>query len=144
MSPPDPRHPAEADGAYPYELPVHDSAITGTGTGMPGADTRQYEEWHHADPPPRGAGGWDAMQEFGPPPDWTDEGVFIAGDGDRSPDPATSQAGRSASPSRDMDARSARPRRAQGSPAASLRSGLWQQTGSARPSSRTAARGNMP
>ena len=82
MSHPDPRHPAEANGAYPYELPVHDSAITGTGTGMPGTDTRQYEEWHHADPPPRGAGGWDAMQEFGPPPDWTDEGVFIAGDDD--------------------------------------------------------------
>jgi len=40
MSHPDPRHLAEADGAYPYELPVHDSAITGTGTGMPGADTR--------------------------------------------------------------------------------------------------------
>jgi hypothetical protein len=86
MSHPDPRHPAEANGAYPYELPVHDSAITGTGTGMPGADTRQYEEWHHADPPPRGAGGWDAMREFGLPPDWTDEGVFIAGDGDRSPE----------------------------------------------------------
>ena len=83
MSHPDPRHLAEANGAYPYELPVHDSAITGTGTGMPGADTRQYEEWHHADPPPRGAGGWDAMREFGPPPDWTDEGVFIAGDDDR-------------------------------------------------------------
>lgn len=86
MSHPDPRRPAEANGAYPYELPAHDSAITGTGTGMPGADTRQYEEWHHADPPPRGAGGWDAMREFGLPPDWTDEGVFIAGDGDRSPE----------------------------------------------------------
>ena len=48
MSHPDPRPPAEANGAYPYELPVHDSAITGTGTGMPGTDTRQYEEWHHA------------------------------------------------------------------------------------------------
>ena len=82
MSHPDPRHLAEADGAYPYELPVHDSAITGTGTEMPGADTPQHEEWHHADPPPRGAGGWDAMREFGPPPDWTGEGVFIAGDGD--------------------------------------------------------------
>ena len=82
MRHPDPRHPAEANGAYPYELPVHDSAITGTGTGTPGADTRQYEEWHHADPPPRSAGGWDAMQEFGPPPGWTDEGVFIAGDDD--------------------------------------------------------------
>jgi hypothetical protein len=80
MSHPDPGHPAEANGAYPYELPVHDSAITGTGTGMPGADTRQYEEWHHADPPLRGAGGWDATREFGPRPDWTDEGVFIAGD----------------------------------------------------------------
>ena len=82
MSHPDPRHLAEANGAYPYELPVHDSAITGTGTGMPGADTRQHEEWHHAEPPPRGAGGWDATREFGPPPDWTDEGVFIAGDDD--------------------------------------------------------------
>jgi hypothetical protein len=82
MSHPDPRHPAEANGAYPDELPVHDSAITGKGTGMPGADTRQYEEWHHADPASLGAGGWDAMQEFGPPPDWTDEGVFIAGDDD--------------------------------------------------------------
>jgi hypothetical protein len=78
MSHPDPRHPAEANGAYPYGQPVHDSAITGTGTGMPDTDTRQYEEWHHADPPPRGAGGWDAMQEFGPPPDWADGGVFIA------------------------------------------------------------------
>jgi len=58
--------------------------------------------------------------------------------------PAASQAGRSASPGRDMDARSARPRRAQRSPAASLRSGLRHQTGSARPSSRTAARENMP
>ena len=85
MSHPDPRHPAEANGAYPYGQPVHDSAITGTGTGMPGTDTRQYEEWHHADPPPRGAGGWDAMQEFGPPPDWADEGVFIAGDDDGQP-----------------------------------------------------------
>jgi hypothetical protein len=75
-------HLAEADGAYPYQLPVHDSAITGTGTGMPGADTRQHEEWHHADPPPRGAGGWDATRESGPPPDRTDEGVFIAGDDD--------------------------------------------------------------
>ena len=82
MSHPDPRHLAEADGAYPYELPVHDSAITGTGTEMPGADTPQHEEWHHADPPPRGAGGWDAMREFGPLRDWTGEGVFIAGDGD--------------------------------------------------------------
>ena len=83
MSHPDPRHPAEANGANPYELPVHDSAISGTGTGMPRTDTRQYEEWHHDDPPLRGAGGWDAMREFGPPPDWTDEGVFIASDGDR-------------------------------------------------------------
>ena len=82
MSHPDPRDPAEANGAYPYELPVHDSAITGKGTGMPGADTRQYEEWHHADPASRGAGGWNAMQESGPPPDWTHEGVFIAGDDD--------------------------------------------------------------
>jgi len=82
MSHPDPRHPAEANGAYRYELPVRNSAITSTGTGIPGTDTRQYEEWHHADPPPRGAGGWDAMQEFDPPPDWTDEGVFIAGDDD--------------------------------------------------------------
>ena len=82
MSHPDPRHLAEANGAYPYELPVHDSAITGAGTGMPGTDTRQHEEWHHADPPPRGAGGWDATQESGPPPGWTDEGVFIAGDDD--------------------------------------------------------------
>ena len=85
MSHPDPRHPAEANGAYPYGQPVHDSAITGTGTGMPDTDTRQYEEWHHADPPPRGAGGWDAMQEFGPPPDWADEGVFMAGDDDGQP-----------------------------------------------------------
>ena len=85
MSHPDPRQPAEANGAYPYGQPVHDSAIT-TGTGMPDADTRQYEEWHHADPPPRGAGGWDTMQEFGPPPDWADEGVFIAGDDDRQPE----------------------------------------------------------
>ncbi len=53
--------------------------------------------------------------------------------------PATSQAGRSASPGRDMDVRSARPRRAHRSPAASLRSGLRQQTASARPRSRTAA-----
>jgi hypothetical protein len=82
MSHPDPGNPAEANGAYPYELPVHDSAITSTGTGMPSADTRQREEWHHADPPPRGAGSWDAVREFGPPPDWTDEGVFIAGDDD--------------------------------------------------------------
>ena len=44
MSHLDPRHPAEANGAYPYELPVHDSAITGTGTGMPGTDNRQYQE----------------------------------------------------------------------------------------------------
>jgi len=73
MSHPDPRHLAAADGAYPYELPVHDSAITGPGTEMPGADTRQHEEWHHADPLPRGAGGWDATRESGPPPDWTDE-----------------------------------------------------------------------
>ena len=41
MSHPDPGHPAEANGAYLYELPVHDSAITGTGTGMPGTGTRQ-------------------------------------------------------------------------------------------------------
>ena len=82
MSHPDPRRPAEANGAYPYELPVHDSATTGAGTGMPGTDARQHEEWHHADPPPRGAGGWDAMQESGPPPGWADEGVFIAGDDD--------------------------------------------------------------
>ena len=83
MSHPDPRHLAEANGAYPYELPVHDSAITGAGTEMPGADTAQHqEEWHHADPPPRGAGGWDATREFGPPLDGTDEGVFIAGDDD--------------------------------------------------------------
>ena len=57
MSHPDPGHPAEANGAYPYELPVHDSASTGTGTGMPRIGTRQYQEWHHADPPSRGAGG---------------------------------------------------------------------------------------
>jgi hypothetical protein len=50
MSHPDPRHLAEANGAYSYELPVRDSAIADTGTGMPGADTWQYEEWHHADP----------------------------------------------------------------------------------------------
>jgi hypothetical protein len=82
MNHPDPRHLAEANGAYPYELPVHDSAITGTDTGMPGAGTSQHEEWHHADPPPRGAGGWDATRQFGPPPDWTGQGVFIAGDDD--------------------------------------------------------------
>src|ERR1035441_2826168 len=77
MSHPDPRPLAEANGAYPYELPVHDSAITGAGTEMPGADTPQHqEEWHHADPPPRGAGGWDATREFGPPLDGTDEGVL--------------------------------------------------------------------
>jgi hypothetical protein len=82
MSHPDPGNPAEANGAHPYELPVHDSAIASTGTGMPSADTRQYEEWRHADPPSRGAGSWDAVREFGPPPDWTDEGGFIAGDDD--------------------------------------------------------------
>ena len=82
MSHTDPRHPAEANEAYPYGLPVDDSAITGTGIGMPGADTRQHDEWHNADPLHRGAGGWDAMGEFGPPPDWTDEGVFIAGHDD--------------------------------------------------------------
>jgi len=82
MSHPDPRRPAEANGAYPYELPGHDSVTTGAGTGMPGTDARQHEEWHHADPPPRGAGDWDAMQESGPPPGWADEGVFIAGDDD--------------------------------------------------------------
>ena len=82
MSHPDPRRPAEANGACPYELPVHDSVTTGAGTGMPGTDARQHEEWHHADPPPRGAGDWDAMQESGPPPGWADEGVFIAGDDD--------------------------------------------------------------
>jgi hypothetical protein len=82
MSHPDPGHPAEANGAYPYELPVHDSAITSAGTGIPGADTRQHEEWHHADPPPRGAGGWDTRQASGPPPGWADEGVFIAGHDD--------------------------------------------------------------
>lgn len=80
MSHPDPRHPAEANGAYPHELPVHDSASTGTSTGMPG--TRQYQEWHHADPPPRGAGSWDAMQASGPRPGWADEGVFVAGHDD--------------------------------------------------------------
>ena len=53
---------------------------------MPGTDTRQYEEWHHADPLRRGAGGWDAMQEFGPPPDWADEGIFIAGGDDPQPE----------------------------------------------------------
>jgi hypothetical protein len=80
MSHPDPGNPAEANGAYPHELPVHDSASTGTGTGMPG--TGQYQEWHHADPPPRGAGGWDATRESGPPPGWADKGVFIAGHDD--------------------------------------------------------------
>ena len=85
MSHPDPRQPAEANGTYPHGQPVHDSAITGTDTGMPGTDTRQNEEWHHADTPPRSAGGWDAMQEFGPPPDWADEGVFLAGDDDGQP-----------------------------------------------------------
>jgi hypothetical protein len=34
------------------------------------------------------------MQEFGPPPDWTDEGVFIAGDDDRQPDWDTGPASR--------------------------------------------------
>jgi hypothetical protein len=82
MSHPDPGNPAEANGAYPYELPVHDSASTGTSTGMPGTGTGQYQEWHHADPPPRGAGGWDPRQESGPSPGWADEGVFIAGDDD--------------------------------------------------------------
>jgi hypothetical protein len=82
MSHPDPGRPAEANGACPYELPVHDSVTTGAGTGMAGTDARQHEEWHHADPPPRGAGGSDAMQESGPPPGWADEGVFIAGDDD--------------------------------------------------------------
>jgi hypothetical protein len=86
MSHPDPRHPAEANGAYPYGLPVDDSAITGTGTGMPGTETRQYEDWRHTDPLRRGAGGWEAMQEFGPPPDWADEGVFIAGEDDSQPE----------------------------------------------------------
>jgi hypothetical protein len=41
MSHPDPGHPAEANGAYPSELPVHDSANTGTGTGIPGTGTGQ-------------------------------------------------------------------------------------------------------
>jgi hypothetical protein len=85
MSHPDPRHPAEASGAYPHELPVHDSAITSTGTGMSGRDTRQYGEWHHADPLRRGPGRWDAMQESGPAPDWTGEGVFIADSDDGQP-----------------------------------------------------------
>jgi hypothetical protein len=82
MTHPDPRHLAEANGAYPYELPGHDSAITGACTEMPGADTSHHQEWHHADPPSRSAGGWDAMRESGPPPGWTEEGVFIAGDDD--------------------------------------------------------------
>jgi hypothetical protein len=86
MSHPDPRHPAEANVAYPHELPAHDSAITSTGAGMPGKDTRQDEEWHHADPPPYGTGSWDAIQEFGPPSDWTEGGVFIAGDDDGQPE----------------------------------------------------------
>src|SRR4029077_530592 len=80
MSHPDPRRQAKANGAYPYELPVHDSVTTGAETGMPGTDARQHEKWHHANPPPRGAGDWDARQESGPPPGWADEGVFIAGD----------------------------------------------------------------
>jgi bifunctional DNA-binding transcriptional regulator/antitoxin component of YhaV-PrlF toxin-antitoxin module len=42
-----------------------------------------------------------------------------------------------------MDGSSARPRRTQRSPAASRRPGLRQQTGSARPRSRTAAQGNL-
>ena len=112
MSHPDPRHPAEADGALPYELPVRDCAITGTGTGMSGADTRQHEEWHHADPPPRGAGGWDAMREFGPPPDWTDEGVFIAGDGDRQPERDTGPASPASGTPRHYPARRLPARRA--------------------------------
>jgi len=82
MSHPDPGHPADANGAYPSELPVHDSASTGTGTGMPGTGTGQCQEWHHADPPPRGAGGRNARQESGPPSGWADEGVFIAGHDD--------------------------------------------------------------
>ena len=82
MSHPDPGRPAEANGACPYELPGHDSVTPGAGTGMPGTDARQHEEWHHADPPPRGAGDRDARQESGPPPGWADEGVFIAGDDD--------------------------------------------------------------
>ena len=36
---PSPRNPAEANGAYTRAAGT-DSAITGTGTGMPGADTR--------------------------------------------------------------------------------------------------------
>jgi hypothetical protein len=94
MNHPDPRHLAEANGDYPYELPVHDSAITGTDTEMPGAGTPQHEEWHHADPPPRGAGGWDATRQFGPLPDWTDQGVFIAGDDDGQHDWDTGPASR--------------------------------------------------
>ena len=39
MSHPDPRQPAEANGTYPHGQPVHDSAITGTDTGMPGTDS---------------------------------------------------------------------------------------------------------
>jgi hypothetical protein len=92
MSHPDSGHPAEANGAYTYEVPVYDSATSGTGTGMPGTDARQYQEWHHADPPPRSAGGWDARQESGPPPSWTDEGVFIAGHDDSQHERDTSPA----------------------------------------------------
>jgi hypothetical protein len=82
MSHPDPGHPAEANGTYPHELRVHNSASTGTGIEISGPGTRQYQEWHHAAPPPRGAGGWDARQESGPPPGWADEGVYIAGHDD--------------------------------------------------------------
>ena len=52
---------------------------------MPGAGTGQHEEWHHVETPARGAGGSDATREFGPPSDWTDEGIFIAGDDDSQP-----------------------------------------------------------
>jgi hypothetical protein len=50
MSHPDPGHPAEANGTYPHELRVHNSASTGTGIEISGTGTRQYQEWHHAAP----------------------------------------------------------------------------------------------
>ena len=82
---PDPRHLAERERGLPrYKLPVHDSAITGTGAGnisrrrLPAA--RGMAPCRNAGPRRwrlgRPRGNWARH------PDWTDEGMLIAGDDD--------------------------------------------------------------
>jgi hypothetical protein len=83
MSEPDFGPPANAADGWPYDPPEHVPGYADPGGTMPGDGTRPYAEWHHDSAPPGEPGGWDAPQEWEPPPGWPGGGTYVPGNDDQ-------------------------------------------------------------